>query len=308
MVPPAPGLFSTRKAWWRSAASFALTTRATMSTVPPAVNGTSTRTGLAGYTWARTGAATSRQTDAAKTCRRRRVIESSPIRWRSGARPVRLDLGAMHQATRGRIERVSPVQRAAVVPDQHVSHPPLLAEHVLGSGGVRPEFVEQCFALVQVHSDDGAVAPAAEEQTLAAGLRMRADERMARSGRFARVGHFRVAFAPHSSAVVSRVVDRLAAFDPSLEVRRERLVGEIHVRPVSVAARRRQLDCIKDRRLRRVVDVSHIGVPDRFSVAEAADRRAALLDVGDDVHLGMLGEKGLAVRVRPRRIELAELL
>src|SRR5258708_10200917 len=35
--------------------------------------------------------------------------------------PIRLDLGAMHEAPRVRIERIAPVQRAAVVPDQHRS-------------------------------------------------------------------------------------------------------------------------------------------------------------------------------------------
>src|SRR5438309_11971172 len=45
----------------------------------------------------------------------------------SGVRPVRLDLGAMHEAPRVRVERVAPVQRGAVAPDQHVAQPPSLA-------------------------------------------------------------------------------------------------------------------------------------------------------------------------------------
>src|SRR5207245_4544686 len=50
------------------------------------------------------------------------------------------------------------------------------------------------------------------------------------------------------------------------------------------------------------------GVPDRLAVAQAADRCAAHLDVGDHVHFRMLGQEGLAVGIRPRRIELAEEL
>jgi hypothetical protein len=42
-------------------------------------------------------------------------------------------------------------------------------------------------------------------------------------------------------------------------------------------------------------------------VAQAADRHAAFLDVGDHVHLGMVGEERPAERVRPGRIELAEV-
>ena len=64
---------------------------------------------------------------------------------------------------------------------------------------------------------------------------------------------------------------------------------------------------MQDRAHRRLLDVGHVGVPDRFAVAEAADRRAVDLDVGDDVQLGMLGEERLAVGIRSGRIELAEM-
>src|ERR1700730_5340731 len=46
----------------------------------------------------------------------------------SGVLPGRLDLGAMHQAARARIERIAPVQGAAVVANQNVAYLPLLAE------------------------------------------------------------------------------------------------------------------------------------------------------------------------------------
>src|SRR5882762_11914698 len=84
--------------------------------------------------------------------------------WNSGARPIGLDLGAVHEAPRVRIERIAPVQRAAVVPDQHVAHLPLLAEGELGLSRVGPQLIEQRFALVQLHADDAAVAPAPEKE------------------------------------------------------------------------------------------------------------------------------------------------
>jgi hypothetical protein len=44
-----------------------------------------------------------------------------------------------------------------------------------------------------------------------------------------------------------------------------------------------------------------------YAVAQPADGHAVVLDVGDDIHLGMLGEERLAIRVGPRRVELAEV-
>ena len=48
-------------------------------------------------------------------------------------------------------------------------------------------------------------------------------------------------------------------------------------------------------------------MPDRLAVAEIADRLAVLDHVGDDVEFRMLLVERLAVGVRPRRIELAEI-
>src|SRR5258706_10702776 len=127
---------------------------------------------------------------------------SSVRRGKSGG----LDLGAMHKTPRVRIERIAPVQRAAVVPDQDVARPPLLAESELASRRVRPQFVEEGFALVQLHADDVAVAPAPEKEAGAPGLGMRADERVLRARRLARIGHILIALAPDAGAVVGGVV------------------------------------------------------------------------------------------------------
>src|ERR1041384_4271270 len=56
MMPPAPALFSITNGLPSSSAIFAVTTRATMSTAPPAGNGSSNRIGLSGYS-ARAGEA-----------------------------------------------------------------------------------------------------------------------------------------------------------------------------------------------------------------------------------------------------------
>src|SRR5689334_13432455 len=48
MLPPAPALFSTTKDWPRDLVSSCATARARMSVVPPALKGTTIRTGLEG--------------------------------------------------------------------------------------------------------------------------------------------------------------------------------------------------------------------------------------------------------------------
>src|SRR5947209_7854546 len=49
MIPPAPGLFSTRNGWPSDLVSWSATTRPRMSVAEPGVNGTITFTAFAGY-------------------------------------------------------------------------------------------------------------------------------------------------------------------------------------------------------------------------------------------------------------------
>src|SRR3546814_17997158 len=55
-------------------------------------------------------------------------------------------------------------------------------------------------------------------------------------------------------------------------------------------------------------DLVQVGLPDRCGVAEAADRLAVLLDVGDDQHLRIAGHVQGPVLVGRRDIEHAEAL
>src|SRR5207249_4732781 len=120
----------------------------------------------------------------------------------SDARPSGLDLGAIHEAPRVRVERVAPVQRAAVVPDQHGAHLPLLAKSELRLRRVRPQFVEQRFALGEREAQDVAVAPPPQEQALAAGLGVRAHEGVMRARRPPRIGELLIPLAHDTGAVV----------------------------------------------------------------------------------------------------------
>src|SRR5258706_13008567 len=94
----------------------------------------------------------------------------------------------MHDAARGRIERIATMQRAAVVPEDKVVALPHLAEGELGFRRMRPQPVEQRLARGEVEADDVAIAPAAEVERGAMGFRMHDDERMARATRLSRIG------------------------------------------------------------------------------------------------------------------------
>src|SRR3954469_19335960 len=100
----------------------------------------------------------------------------------------------MHQAAGVGIEGIATVQGAAVVPHHEVADLPYLAESELGLRRMRPELVEELLAFVERHADDPAVPAPAEEQTLASGLGMPLDQRVARARRFAGIGHVLVAF------------------------------------------------------------------------------------------------------------------
>jgi hypothetical protein len=53
----------------------------------------------------------------------------------------------VHEAPRGRVESVSSMERAAVVPKEKIADTPLLPEGEARLRGMRPEFIEQRFAL-----------------------------------------------------------------------------------------------------------------------------------------------------------------
>ena len=70
----------------------------------------------------------------------------------------------MHQAPRGGIEGIAPVQGAAVVPHHHVADAPFLAEDELRLRRVRPQRIEQRLALREFQPLDVAIAAPTEEQ------------------------------------------------------------------------------------------------------------------------------------------------
>ena len=72
------------------------------------------------------------------------------------------------------------------------------------------------------------------------------------------------------------------------------------------AARRRDLDRVEHARLRRVLEIRHVGVPHRFARAEAADRNTVLDHVRDDVDFRMPVDEASPVLLDRREVQLAE--
>jgi hypothetical protein len=119
----------------------------------------------------------------------------------------------MHDAPRFRIEGVPPVQDRKVVPHQQIAHVPFVAHRKLRLRRVRPERVEQRFALGEGEPDDVTIRPAAEEERLAAGRRIGAHERMSGADGLPHIGDFRISLAQETGAVARGVVNRDLALD-----------------------------------------------------------------------------------------------
>src|SRR5690349_2077309 len=113
MFPPAPGRLSTITGCFQVSISFCPRARATVSTAPPAANGTTIRTGLAGYAWATAPVAVAAEASAMS------ALENDLTE-------VRCEL------LRGIIDRFPPGRKAhpappiaAIVVSQHISYAPV---------------------------------------------------------------------------------------------------------------------------------------------------------------------------------------
>src|SRR5690242_21854336 len=93
-----------------------------------------------------------------------------------------LDLRAMHDAPRRRIEGIPAVHRGTVVPEHHVARAPAMRPDVARPRRTGPELVEERFRLGELETKDVGVAAAAEIEIAPSGIGMDADQRMDRSG------------------------------------------------------------------------------------------------------------------------------
>ena len=221
-------------------------------------------------------------------------------------RRLSLDLGAVHDAPRSRIERVAAVHDAAVVPQDEIAGAPVVTPGQRISRGRLPNAVEHCVRLVERQSLEPRIAASSKVQMPAARFRMRTDEWMECSGRGAWIVGRRDAGTHVSAAVVRAVM-----LDAQPERSRAKIVAEcipraVHRAEARVAARRWNFEGIERACFGWVRQVRHIGVPHGLTGAEAADGDTVFHHVRDDVNLGMALDEAAAVFLDRRQVERAE--
>ena len=217
-----------------------------------------------------------------------------------------LDLGAVHDAPRARIERVAAVHDAAVIPQDEIAGAPLVTPRQRVSRCGLPDAVEQCVGFIERQSLQPRVATSPEIQVPAARFRMHTDERVEGSGGGARIVGRRDPCSDVSAAVVGAVM-----LDAQRERSRTEIVGEripraVHRAEARVAACPWNFERIERARFGWIGQVRHVGVPHRLTGTEAADRDTVFDHVRDDVNLGMALDEAAAVFLDRRQVERAE--
>ena len=191
----------------------------------------------------------------------------------TGARAA-LDLGAMHDAARRRIERIAPMHGTAVIPQHEIADPPGMFPGELRACDEVPQFVEQCLGLRKLEAYQIRIAPAAEIKHAPPGVGMGADQRVHGPRRRSWIVGRGDALAQIAAAIIGTVVLDLQVGDPAFQLIRQRLVDRVHAAERGVAAGRRHLERVQHARHRRYIEIGHVGMPNRFAGPQAADRLA----------------------------------
>jgi solute carrier family 13 (sodium-dependent dicarboxylate transporter), member 2/3/5 len=222
------------------------------------------------------------------------------------ARSLSLDLGAVHDAPRAGIERVAAVHDTAVVPEHQVADAPLVAPGQRVRGRGLPDAIEQRVGLVERQPLEPRVAAPAEIEMAAPGLGVDAHERVERAWRGARIVGRRHAGANVAPAVVRAVMLDAQLQGGCVQLRGQRVPRAVHRAEAGIATARWNLERVERARLRRVGQVRHVGMPDGFARAEAADGDAVLDDVRHDVDFRVALDETPAVLLDRRLIQRAE--
>ena len=222
------------------------------------------------------------------------------------SRALAFDLGAVHDAPRSRIEPVATVHDAAIVPQHQVADAPAMPPRQrIGRGGV-PDAIEQRVRFVEAQALKPRVPASSEVKVAASRFWMDADEGMQRAGRLTRIVGRGDPGAHIAAAVVGAVMLDAHRLHPSAQVVRKMVPGTVHRAEAGISTGCRDLERVEGACLRRVRQVRHVRVPDRFARAKAADGHAVLDDVRDNVDLGEAVNEAAAVLLDGRLIERAE--
>ena len=221
-------------------------------------------------------------------------------------RKLSLDLGAVHDAPRSRIERVATVHDAAVVPQDEIASAPLVTPRKRISCRDLPDAIEQRVRFIERQPLEPRVAASSEIQMPSARFRMCTDERMECSGRGPWIVGRRDAGADVSAAVVRAVVLDPQSERSGVEVFVERIPRAVHRAEARVAPRRWNFERIERARFGWVWQVRHVGVPHSLTGTEATDGDTVFDHVRNDINLGMALDEPAAVFLDRCLIERSE--
>jgi len=221
-------------------------------------------------------------------------------------RMLSLDLRAVHDAPRSRIERVAAVHDAAVVPQDEVAGTPAVTPGLRIGGRHLPDAIEQRVGCLERQPLEPRIATSSEIEMLPSGLRVHADERMECSG-----GRAWIVGRHDAGAGISAAVVRAVMLDAPPERLRAQIVGErlpraVHRAEARVTTRKRHFERIERARFGWIGQVRHVGVPHGLTGAKAADSNAVFDHVRDDVNLGMTFDESPAVFLDRSVVERAE--
>src|SRR5207244_2180206 len=94
--------------------------------------------------------------------------------------------------------------------------------------------------------------------------------------------------------------------DTVLDLIRQAVVRTIHAAEVGVTSFRRNFQRIKDARLRRILDIRHVRVPNGFAGTEAPNRFPIFDDVRDNIDFRVAFHKAASTLLDRRFVEFTE--
>jgi len=156
------------------------------------------------------------------------------------------NLRAVHQLPLVYIKRFAPMHRTPVIPQDNITDLPVMLPHL--GGRIRPQGIEQCLGFFERHTVHICISPAAKIQRLAAGLRVLANDRMARPRRRARIIAGLCTQTDITRARVRSVMFDCALLNTFAQVLRQRVIGGLHVAKRCFTTRGRNLQRVQDAR------------------------------------------------------------
>src|SRR5258708_6792662 len=152
----------------------------------------------------------------------------------------------MHDPPAARIEGVAPMHGAAIVPQYEIADAPNVLPRKFRPIDEAPELVEQRLGLRKLKPDQIRVAAAPEIEHAPASVRMRADQRMHRAWRGARIVGRRYSLQHIPAAIVPAVVLDLRTLEAAPPPLRQPFLDALHRTKPSISAHPRHFRRIEN--------------------------------------------------------------